>query len=98
MALLGGGIFLTLFIILFVVLLPLLALISVLSSEFYGNDKIMWVLIIIFLPFLGSILNLPITVTAQYVCLSYFQVQQAIIRASQGVTNTVSSLTLYTQW
>lgn len=56
MALLGGGIFLTLIIILFVILLPLIALISVLTSEFRGNDKIMWVLIIIFLPFLGSIL------------------------------------------
>jgi len=56
MALLGGGIFLTLFFILFIVLLPLLALISVLTSQFHGNDKIMWVLIIIFLPFLGSVL------------------------------------------
>ena len=56
MALLGGGIFLTLFFILFIILLPLLALISVLTSQFYGNDKIMWVLIIIFLPFLGSVL------------------------------------------
>ncbi len=51
-----SGIFLTLFIILFIVLLPLLALISVLTSEFRGNDKIMWVLVIIFLPFLGSLL------------------------------------------
>ena len=54
--LLGGGLLLTLFIILFIILLPLLALISVLSNEFSGNDKIMWVLIIIFLPFLGSVL------------------------------------------
>ncbi len=52
----GGGIFLTLFIILFIILLPLLALVSVLTSEFRGNDKIVWVLIIIFLPFLGSLL------------------------------------------
>ncbi|MFH0758257.1 MAG: PLD nuclease N-terminal domain-containing protein [Bacteroidota bacterium] len=52
----GGGIFLTLFIILFIILLPLLALASVLTSEFRGNDKIVWVLIIIFLPFLGSLL------------------------------------------
>jgi hypothetical protein len=52
----GAGILLTLFIILFVILLPLLALISVLTSEFQGNDKIIWVLIIIFLPFLGSVL------------------------------------------
>jgi hypothetical protein len=52
----GGGLFLTLFIILFIILLPLMALVSVLTSEFRGNDKIMWVLIIIFLPFLGSVL------------------------------------------
>jgi len=52
----GAGIILTLFIIFFVILLPLLALISVLMNDFRGNDKIMWVLIIIFLPFLGSLL------------------------------------------
>ena len=52
----GAGLLLTLFIIFFVILLPLLALISVLMNEFQGNDKIMWVLIIIFLPFLGSVL------------------------------------------
>jgi hypothetical protein len=52
----GGGLFLTLFVILFIILLPLMALISVLTNEFQGNDKIMWVLIIIFLPFLGSVL------------------------------------------
>ena len=52
----GAGILLTLFIILFVILLPLLALISVLMNEFPGNEKIIWVLIIIFLPFLGSVL------------------------------------------
>ena len=46
----------TLFIIFFVILLPLLALISVLMNDFRGNDKVMWVLIIIFLPFLGSLL------------------------------------------
>ena len=52
----GAGILLTLFIIFFVILLPLLALISVLMNDFRGNDKVMWVLIIIFLPFLGSLL------------------------------------------
>ena len=52
----GGGLLITLFVILFIILLPLMALISVLTSEFQGNDMIMWVLIIIFLPFLGSVL------------------------------------------
>ncbi len=52
----GAGILLTLFFIVCILLLPLLALISVLMNDFQGNDKIMWVLIIIFLPFLGSVL------------------------------------------
>jgi len=54
------GPLMTLFFILFVIFLPLIALISVLTSEFRGNDKIMWVLIIIFLPFLGSVLYFAI--------------------------------------
>ena len=52
----GGGLLITLLVILFIFLIPLLALISVLMNEFRGNEKIMWVIIIIFLPFLGSIL------------------------------------------
>lgn len=55
-AILGGSLFLILLVVLFIILLPLMALISVLTSEFQGNDKIIWVLIIIFLPFLGSVL------------------------------------------
>ena len=54
--LLGGGLIITLLVILFIVLFPLLALISVLMNQFRGNEKIMWVVIIIFLPFLGSLL------------------------------------------
>ncbi len=52
----GGGILITLLVILFIFLLPLLALISALTSDFPGNEKILWVLIIIVLPFLGSVL------------------------------------------
>ena len=52
----GGGLIVTLMVILFIFLIPLLALISVLMNDFQGNEKIMWVLIIIFLPFLGSLL------------------------------------------
>ena len=51
-----GGLLITLLVILFIFLIPLLALISVLMNEFRGNEKIMWVIIIIFLPFLGSLL------------------------------------------
>lgn len=52
----GAGILTILLFVLFIILLPIFALISVLMNEFQGNDKIMWVLIIIFLPFLGSLL------------------------------------------
>lgn len=52
----GGGLLVTLFVVLFIFLFPLFALISVLINDFRGNEKIMWVLIIIFLPFLGSLL------------------------------------------
>ncbi len=52
----GGGLLITLMVVLFIFLIPLLALISALTSEFPGNEKILWVLLIIFLPFLGSLL------------------------------------------
>jgi hypothetical protein len=52
----GGGLIITLMVILFIFLFPLLALISVLMNDFQGHEKIMWVVIIIILPFLGSLL------------------------------------------
>ena len=52
----GGGLLITLLVVLFIFLLPLLALISCLMNDFPGNEKIIWVLLIIFLPFLGSVL------------------------------------------
>jgi hypothetical protein len=52
----GGGIIITLLVIFFIFLLPLIALISALMSDFPGNEKILWVVIILLLPFLGSVL------------------------------------------
>lgn len=52
----GGGLLITLLFVLFIILLPLFALVSALVSDFPGNEKIIWVLLILFLPFLGSIL------------------------------------------
>ena len=52
----GGGILITVLVILFIFLLPILALISALMNTFPGNEKIIWILLIIFLPFLGSVL------------------------------------------
>ncbi len=40
----------------FLLLIPLFALIDVLRNEFTGSNKIIWVLLIIFLPFLGAML------------------------------------------
>lgn len=42
-------------------LIPLVAIVDVLKSDFKGaNDKVMWVIVVIFLPFLGSLLYLLI--------------------------------------
>jgi len=43
------------FISIFVLLLPIIALIDIMSSRFEGNDKLLMVLIVIFMPF-GAIL------------------------------------------
>jgi len=57
----GGPEFLILLSVLFFVLLfPLLALISVLRNNFQGNNKIIWVIVILFIPFIGSILYFTI--------------------------------------
>lgn len=64
MTLLGlfGGIELIflLILLLFVFLLPLIALIDVVRNEFEGNNKIVWVLVIIFFNILGTLLYFAI--------------------------------------
>lgn len=52
----GSGILVTILVILFIFLLPLIAVISALMSALPINSKILWILLIIFLPFLGSVL------------------------------------------
>jgi len=52
----GGTVLLILFIILFIVLLPVFALVDLLMNQFPANDKLVWVLVILFLPILGSVL------------------------------------------
>jgi uncharacterized membrane protein YhaH (DUF805 family) len=37
-------------------LFPVLALISIIKNEFKDNDKLIWVIVVLFLPFLGAIL------------------------------------------
>jgi len=43
-------------IILVGLLLPLFALIDILRNEFTGSNKLIWVMIVLLLPFFGSIL------------------------------------------
>ncbi len=38
------------------ILLPIIALISILKNDFKNNDKLIWVLVTLFLPFFGPIL------------------------------------------
>ena len=38
------------------ILLPLIALIDIIRSDFKGNDKLIWVLVVIFFNILGSVL------------------------------------------
>jgi len=49
-----------LMIILVVPVLWIVAIVDVIKSEFTGNNKVIWILLIIFIPFLGSILYLTI--------------------------------------
>ena len=49
-------IFLFLMILFITGVLPILALLDILRSDFAGNNKIMWVLIVIFMNIIGSIL------------------------------------------
>lgn len=44
----------------FCIILPLIAIIDIIRNEFKGNDKLMWVLIVIFFNILGSILYFSI--------------------------------------
>jgi hypothetical protein len=41
---------------LFFFILPIIALVDIIRSEFTGNNKIVWVLIVIFFNIIGSIL------------------------------------------
>lgn len=46
--------------VLFVFLLPLIALIDILKSKFNGNDKIVWVIVVLFFNLIGAILYFTI--------------------------------------
>lgn len=44
------------FVTLILLLFPIIALISIVKNEFKNNDKIMWVVIVLLVPFFGTIL------------------------------------------
>lgn len=52
----GFTFLIVLLILLPVILLPLIALIDILRCQFYGNDKLLWVIIVLIFPIFGSIL------------------------------------------
>ncbi|MFP4847169.1 PLDc N-terminal domain-containing protein [Winogradskyella sp. PE311] len=52
----GYALVIWLIFILFALLLPVLALVSILKNKFRDNDKLIWILVVLFLPILGSIL------------------------------------------
>ncbi|WP_347173974.1 PLDc N-terminal domain-containing protein [Polaribacter uvawellassae] len=50
------GPFALIVILLFAIALPIIALIDILRSDFKGNDKIIWVLLVLFMNLLGTLL------------------------------------------
>ena len=47
-------------IFIFALLLPIIALIDILRNEFTGSNKIVWVLLVILLPLMGTLLYFAI--------------------------------------
>jgi hypothetical protein len=38
------------------IILPVLAIVSILNNKFEGNEKLLWIIVVVILPYLGSIL------------------------------------------
>ncbi|MDT8393739.1 MAG: PLDc N-terminal domain-containing protein [Bacteroidales bacterium] len=52
----GIGLFFVIVLFLFAILLPLFALIDIIRNEFTGNNKLIWVIVVLLFPYLGAIL------------------------------------------
>jgi len=52
----GAEVILMLLILLVTLVIPIIALVDILKSKFEGNNKIVWVLVVLFLGLLGVIL------------------------------------------
>ncbi len=50
------GVFTIITIVLLALALPIIALIDILRSEFKGNDKIIWVILVLFFNLIGTLL------------------------------------------
>lgn len=50
------GVFSIIALVILVLLIPLVALVDILSSHYEGNDKLIWVLVVLFFPFLGALI------------------------------------------
>jgi len=59
-AIMGMEIFFFLFVLFLGLILPLLALIDIVKSDFEGNNKLIWALIVVFVNFIGAILYFAI--------------------------------------
>jgi hypothetical protein len=57
---LGPQEFLVLSVVAVFALIPVIAIVDIVTSEFKGYDKIMWVLIVLLLPFAGALIYLAI--------------------------------------
>lgn len=69
--------------IIFSIILWFIALVSVLSNEFKGSNKAIWVFVILVLPFLGSLLYLLIgkNQIVKGDCLSNDNVEKPVVEA-----------------
>ena len=52
----GVELIIVLFFLLFILILPLIALVDILKSNFEGNNKLIWVIVVIFLSAVGALL------------------------------------------
>ena len=53
---LGTGEIILIIIAIFCIILPFKALIDILKSKFNGNDKLIWVIVVLLVPIIGAIL------------------------------------------
>lgn len=52
----SSGVLIILFFVLFIFLLPIVALVDIVRSRFEGNMQLIWVLIVLLLNFMGALL------------------------------------------